>query len=163
MKRFIYALLILPAIFLLTGCSEDNASNDWPDSAKQKAPSGLSEFEEVNGIGPVKAKLDIPVEFNTVKATEGEKIFDQKCYACHRLDERLVGPPLRKVTEKRSNEFIVNMILNPDEMQKKHPEVKKLLAEYMTQMPFQDVTMEETLLILEYLRSVAAKQPTASK
>ncbi|CAN5385388.1 hypothetical protein BH23BAC3_BH23BAC3_31390 [soil metagenome] len=49
----------------------------------------------------------------------------------------------------------MNMKLNPDQMQKEHPEVKKLLAEYITPMPNQNITREEARAIVEYLASAS--------
>lgn len=48
----------------------------------------------------------------------------------------------------------MNMILNPSEMVQKDPIAKGHLAEYPTQMPFQNVSQEDARAILEYLRSV---------
>jgi cytochrome c len=48
----------------------------------------------------------------------------------------------------------MNFILNPQEMIEKHPEGKKMLAEYMLVMPFQNVAEDEALDIVEYLRSI---------
>jgi hypothetical protein len=46
------------------------------------------------------------------------------------------------------------MILNPDEMVKKHPEVKAMLAEFYVPMTFQNVTEDDARAILEYLRTI---------
>jgi cytochrome c2 len=89
-----------------------------------------------------------------IKAKSGEKIFTEKCTQCHKLDERYTGPALRDVTSRRTPEFILNQILNPEEMTKRHPEVKKMLAQYATQMTFQNVSEDDAKAILEYLRSV---------
>jgi cytochrome c1 len=37
-------------------------------------------------------------------------------------------------------------------MYTKHPDVKKLLGEYMTQMPNQQLTQDEARAVVEYLR-----------
>jgi len=73
--------------------------------------------------------------------------------SCHKLDEKYTGPALRDVTKRRTNEYIMNMILNPEEMTKRHPEARKLLGIHATQMTFQNVTQEDTRKLLEYLRS----------
>ena len=72
---------------------------------------------------------------------------------CHKLNERYVGPPLNDALGKRSPEYIVNMIMNPLEMTSKHPEAKTMLGEYMNQMPFQNVTLDDAKKILGYLQS----------
>ncbi len=43
-------------------------------------------------------------------------------------------------------------MLNPEENYKKHPEAKKLLAEYMTTMPNQNLTIDDAKAILDYFR-----------
>ena len=123
---------------------------------KEGASSGASQEESGYnmGIGPVKERLNLPQEIDKKMAKEGEKIFEMKCSMCHKLDERYVGPPLRGVTQRRTPEWIMNMILNPVEMTQKDPIAKKLLAEYLSQMPFQNVTQEDARKILEYFRYV---------
>ena len=48
----------------------------------------------------------------------------------------------------------MNMILNPVEMVTKHPEAKKMFAQYPTQMTFQNVTQDDARMMLEYFRSL---------
>lgn len=153
----IFSLLLI-AFFI--GCGEGEKKNDAP-ADDQTTQGGLSAFETENGIGPVKAKLTLAAIDNE-KVTKGSTIFEQKCFSCHRFDQRLVGPPLREITKRRTPEFILNMILNPLEMQAKHPVAKQLLAEYLTQMTFQNISMEEAFLILDYLRSEGEKQPVST-
>ncbi|HMN24201.1 MAG TPA: hypothetical protein PKE38_06865, partial [Ignavibacteriaceae bacterium] len=70
----------------------------------------------------------------------------------HKLDEKYVGPAQRDITKRRTPEFIINFMLNPEENYKKHPEAKKLLAEYMTTMPNQNLTIDDAKAILDYFR-----------
>ena len=69
------------------------------------------------------------------------------------MQERFVGPPLGDITERRTPAFILNMILNPDQMAREHPEARKLLTEYPVIMPYQNVSEEQAYALLEYLRS----------
>jgi mono/diheme cytochrome c family protein len=91
-------------------------------------------------------------------AEQGEELFKINCSACHKLDERYVGPAQRDLVERRSPEYIMNMILNPAEMLEKHPEAKKMLAKFMTPMPNQNVNREEARAILEYFRYMDANK-----
>ena len=61
--------------------------------------------------------------------------------------------------EKVTPEFAMNMILNPQEMYTRHPDVKKLLGEYMTQMPNQGLTQEQAREVVEYLRTTTPPAP----
>lgn len=160
MKKIFSAVLITTIVFVLTfmlsscGGDEQKAADfSKSKSVNTDLTGGLSEFELENGIGPVKQKLELgPIDPKLVK--KGEEIFNTKCVACHKLDERYVGPPQRDVIKRRTPEFIMNMMLNPQEMQEKHPVVKKLLAEYMTQMTNQNLSFDDSRAILEYFREV---------
>ena len=78
-----------------------------------------------------------------------------KCSACHKLDERYIGPAQRYATERRPPEYLMNMMLNPDEMVKRHPEAKKLMAEYLSPMTNQNVSEEDARNVIEFLRLMA--------
>ena len=114
--------------------------------------STISDFELKHGIGPIKEEVKLGT-LDLTLANKGKEIFDMKCATCHKLDERYTGPALRDVTKRRSGAFIMNQILNPDENVKRHPEGKKLLAEYLTFMTFQNVTQADARALLEYLRA----------
>ncbi len=110
-----------------------------------------TEEELARGFGPVK-EITLPDSIDTALAMQGQRIFQERCAACHQLDEKLVCPPLRHVLERRTPEFVMNMMLNPDEMIRRHPVVKKLIKEYLVPMPDQQLTQEEARAILEFLR-----------
>ena len=113
---------------------------------------GCGKGEEY-GVGPVKEEMKLaPVDANLY--TKGEQIFNTKCIACHKFGSRLVGPPLKDVTKRRRPEWIMNQILNPLEMTQKDKVSKELFAQYLVQMTFQDVTMEDARAILEYMRAI---------
>jgi mono/diheme cytochrome c family protein len=126
----ILILTMLP-LFLITGCGEENS--------------------EI-GIGPVKSVTLGAIDKNLVD--KGKGIFDMKCVACHKFDSKLVGPPLKDITKRRKPEWIMNMILNPEQMTKEDPTAKQLFGQYLTQMTFQDVTQDDARAILEYFRSL---------
>lgn len=151
------SFLIIGSI-LLSSCGGDK--KEAPEMQNQTAQVGadLSEFELENGIGPVKEKLELgPIDPKLVK--RGEEIWNQKCVACHKLDERYVGPAQRDVIKRRTPEFIMNMMLNPEEMEKRHPVTKQLVAEYMTVMTNQNLTMEDARAVLEFFRKVGEETP----
>ena len=105
------------------------------------------------GVGPVsEVKLDEKVDLQL--AGKGKSIFESKCAACHKFDEKYVGPALKGVTKKREPEWIMNMILNPQEMTQKDPVAQELFAEHLIQMTFQNVTEDDARAMLEYMRQV---------
>lgn len=123
--------MIVTGLFIINGCGADD-----PEM----------------GIGPVKEiKLDGSINQDLVN--KGKAIFDIKCVTCHKVDEKLVGPPLKDVTKRRKPEWIMNMILNPEQMLKENMIAKTLLSQYLTPMTFQNVTQDDARAILEYFRS----------
>ncbi|MEX0685551.1 MAG: cytochrome c [Balneolales bacterium] len=155
----LYLSLITTLLFIIfstTACGGGEADqNEQPEVQQNTAESDeLSQFELDNGIGPITEEIEISDEIDREKAKRGFETYDMKCAACHRMETRLVGPPLADITERRSPEFIMNFILNPVENTRKHPVGQELLQEYMMQMTFQDVSEEEAREILEYFRHV---------
>ena len=103
------------------------------------------------GIGPIKIiKLG---EIDQALVTEGEAIFKAKCSACHKISKRFIGPGMKGVTQRRTPEWIMNMILNPEVMVQKNPLAKQLLAEYNAPMANQNLTEDEARKVLEYFRT----------
>ena len=86
---------------------------------------------------------------------KGKDIFDKMCTACHRLGKKFIGPPPNGLFEKRTPEWVMNMILNPDEMVQKDPLAKALLMEFNgSPMANQNLTEDEARAILEYFRTL---------
>jgi cytochrome c2 len=105
----------------------------------------------MKGIGPI-SSVELG-EIDPALVSRGEEIFKLKCSACHKLEERYVAPPLGDVLERRTPEFVMNMMLNSMEMTQRHPAVKELLAEYFVPMPNQDLTEADARAVLEYIRN----------
>lgn len=105
---------------------------------------------EGKGVGPITTvKLD---DIKADLAKQGQATFQAKCTACHKLDQRFVGPALDGVSLRRQPEWIMNMILNPNEMTQKDEVAKDLLGTYATQMANMSLTKEEARAVLEYFR-----------
>jgi cytochrome c1 len=143
--------LIFLAAALIVGCGGEN-SNSNSESNSPNNESGLTDFEMENGIGPIDEEIMIE-EIDQQLAKEGAQIFETKCSACHKMDDRYVGPPLSGITNIRTPTYLMNMILNPEEMIKKHPIAKSLMQEYLTPMPNQNLSREEARAVVEYLAS----------
>ncbi len=137
----ILPLLIFSLLFAVScGGGSDEPKGDPNDPMNNK------------GIGPVKS-LPLPAMINVTMAKEGEELFKLKCTACHKIDTKYIGPALKGVTERRSPEWIMNMILNPDVMVKQDPIAKQLLAQFLSPMANQQLKEPEARKILEYLRT----------
>ena len=138
------------------GCGGDKgAPAPAAAAASDAGTGGLTAFQTENGIGPVTEVVEVAATPDHEMAEKGEEIFEQKCGACHKMGEKYVGPALGEVTKRRTPTYIMNMILNPQEMVERHPVAKQLLAEHMTFMPNQGLTQEEARKVVEYLRTQA--------
>ena len=121
--------------------SASNTSADVDPDAKSDS-KGIGKFTSVQ-VGPI----------DDAMADKGKAVFTAKCSACHKVtSDKVVGPGLKGVTQRRTPEWIMNQITNPVEMEQKDPVGKALLAKHLTQMTFQNVSDDETRQILEYLR-----------
>jgi mono/diheme cytochrome c family protein len=143
-RRFLTAagaltLLVAPACGGNASGGEREAA---PAASAPTTPGGLTPFQIEHGIGPITEPVALgAIDQAAVKS--GSAVFEQKCSACHKLGERYVGPALGGVTTRRSPAFVMNMVLNPQGMVEKHPETKKLLAEYFVAMPNQNLSPAE--------------------
>jgi mono/diheme cytochrome c family protein len=154
-------IAVVLASSVVAGCgSSPEADASAPAATPAAAPAvtpaaaaapGLAPGELEKGIGPIRSLVLDAVDEELVET--GEAVFNLKCSACHKMDIRYVGPPLGDVLTRRQPEYVMNMILNPLEMVQKHPEAKKLLAEYFNAMPDQQLTEADARAVLEYLRS----------
>ncbi len=105
------------------------------------------------GIGEV-TNVDLTDPLNEDMIRRGRQISDVKCASCHLYDteERLVGPGYLNVTNRRSPEWIMNLITNVDVMLDEDPVAQKLLEECLVRMPDQNVSLEEARELLEFMR-----------
>ena len=88
-------------------------------------------------------------------ALKGEEVFKAKCTACHKIGKKFIGPAPNKILERRTPEWVMNMILNPEEMTQKDPLAKQLLIEFNgSPMANQGLTEKEARSILEYFRTL---------
>ena len=88
-------------------------------------------------------------------AVKGETAFKQKCTACHMAERKLIGPAMKGIYERRSPEWVINILLNPTEMLKQDPIAKALLKKYNNVMMLnQNLSEEEARAITEYLRTL---------
>lgn len=145
----VFAFFTYAAIEAKTGNSSyKNYFTDDSTKVMQKKPS-----ESEVGIGPIKEVKLGPI--NKSMAAEGKKIFDTKCFACHRLDTKLVGPALKPIVKKLPPVYLMNYLLNTTEMQKKDPQLKKLIKEFNgVLMPDQQLTEKQARDVLEYFRTI---------
>jgi len=144
-----YWILII-SILLIVGCSKSSKTTDNKTVTEEKTVDPLSNI----GIGPI-SNVDLSPEIDQVLAAGGKEIYDLKCTACHKTTEKFIGPAPAGIMERRNPAWIMNMILNPDEMILNDPIARDLLIEYnFAPMANQSLTEEEARAILEYFRTI---------
>jgi cytochrome c551/c552 len=154
------ASILLLGVWVLSSCS--SAPETDAERQARWTAGKLNSWEIEHGIGPIKEEVKLePV--NPTHAESGKTIFIQKCATCHYLDMKKTGPPLRDVSKRRSAEYIMNQILNPEQMGKLHPDGKQLVAQYMQYMTIQGITHENARDLLEFLRSEAVNPPVPAE
>lgn len=151
MKNVKTVIFILLSTTLLIACGGGDGSSDSSGTdATQEKPKELS--VDPKGIGEV-THVDLTDPINMEMVAQGKGIYEMKCSACHKLsDQRVVGPGWAGVTNRRSPQWIMNMIMNVDVMLEEDAEARKLLEECLTRMPNQGVTQESARDIVEFMR-----------
>ena len=81
------------------------------------------------GVGPI-INVTLEDKVNISMANSGEKLFNQLCTSCHIINEDYIGPSMAGILDRRSPEWIMNMILNPIQMLEEDPIAIELLKEY---------------------------------
>lgn len=152
MKAQSSAVLAVVLVMACGGGDGGEGAGASPATPGAAAASELTAEQLAKGIGPI-TSVTLGEAIDPALAEQGKEVFTLKCSACHKLEARYVAPQLGGVLERRTPEFVMNMILNPAEMVAKHPETKKLLAEFLLAMPDQSVTEPEARAVLEYIRS----------
>lgn len=120
----------------------------------ETASEGVPVDMDNDGVGPYK-DIEFPADIDTELAAAGEAKFSAICTACHMAEQRMIGPALKGVYERRSPAWVMNMIANPDGMLKEDPIAKALLKEYNNAIMLnQNLSEEDTRAVAEYLRTL---------
>lgn len=161
-------VIAILAIGVLTSCGgEDKKQTTKTKTVKKAVVKKSPEKKEVKkeklvvtidmnnkGVGPIKS-VTLGSSIDQTMASKGQEIFKNKCSACHRIDRKFIGPNPTGIMERRSPEWIMNMIMNPNEMVNKDPIAKELLAQFNgSPMADQNISEEESRAILEYFRTL---------
>jgi len=139
-------LAMMIATLTMIGCSGEAAEDSEEsvfDVKKEKAVYGKVQH------------VDVGENIDATMAKAGLDVFDTKCSGCHKYEERFVGPALGDVAERRTPEYIMNMILDTETMIENDDTVKCLLQEFLTRMPNQNVDEKDARNVLEHLREHA--------
>ena len=117
----------------------------------QNNSKGIDPLEN-KGVGPI-INVILEDKVNISMANSGEKLFNQLCTSCHIINEDYIGPAMSGILDRRSPEWIMNMILNPIQMLEEDPIAIELLQKYNFEYMYdQNLLEEEAREILEYFR-----------
>ncbi|MTG98498.1 MULTISPECIES: c-type cytochrome [Myroides] len=105
------------------------------------------------GVGPIKS-LELK-ELDQKLADKGQEIYKNMCTACHKPAKRFIGPAPKGILERRTPEWVMNMILAPEKMLESDPLAKELLKEFNgAPMANQNLSEEDARAVLEYFRTL---------
>ena len=159
MKKLILCIALGAFVASCGGKKEEKkdgfeVSRTKTEDKKADTSEGVPVDLDNKGIGPIK-NIDFPDAIDTEMAARGEAKFNAICVACHQVEGRMIGPPMKGVYERRSPEWVMNMMLNPNGMLKDDPIAKALLKEYNNAIMLnQNLTEEEARELAEYLRTL---------
>jgi len=168
MKTIVKSIALLFAMIMI-GCGgkKEGKKEEGFSVQRKKAPTEQSvetntsndkASERVDltskGVGPIKS-VTLDPEIDQTMAAKGKEVYDQMCLACHRVDKKFIGPPPNGILDRRTPEWVMNMILNPQEMVQQDPLAKDLLQEFNgSPMSNQGLTEDQARAILEYFRTL---------
>ncbi len=166
MKNTLKTIALLIVFIVIASCGnsekkEEKEQVKLGDYSKQetktevKATSSADMIDMSNkGIGPIKSVTLAP-DVDQALAAHGQEVYNKMCTACHKPTKKFIGPAPIGVLERRSPEWVMNMILNPEEMIANDPIAKQLLIEAnMAVMANQNLTEADARAVLEYFRTI---------
>jgi cytochrome c len=168
MKLILRSTLLLISLLIMScggkeekkkeGFSVERQKSDTEQPKMETEVSTLKASERIDltnkGVGPI-SQVTLNDVVDQEMAAKGEEVYNQMCLACHRLGKKFIGPAPDKILERRSPEWVMNMILNPDGMVKEDPLAKDLLVEFNgSPMANQGLTEEQARAVLEFFRTL---------
>lgn len=102
------------------------------------------------------------VAAQSAEIEKGKTLFQQRCAACHKLEQKLIGPPLARVSERRSQEWFLRFVANSQAViQSGDAQAVAVYKEYNQQImpPFPDLSEADIQAIWAYVNAVEAPKP----
>ncbi len=165
MKKTIIVTGLLAFMFGMTSCGDGESTpapekktmnfggTEEPKKEEKAAPADIGDPMTMKGIGPV-SSVELG-ELDQAMVAEGQELFEANCTACHKVEKKFIGPMIKGVMERRNPVWVMNMILNPEEMIKSDPLAKQVMVESnMAIMANQSLTEDQARKILEYFRTL---------
>lgn len=156
MNRLI-SISLIALFFVFVACSGGGGKSkidQIKEQSKMEPANPYANWESNHGVGPVDA-FGLSTEIDQELAARGQEVYEAKCTACHKSEKKFIGPPPKDILKRRTPAWVMNMILNPEEMVQKDPIAKQLLIDYNgSPMANQNLTEDEARAVLEYFRTL---------
>src|SRR5690606_93975 len=125
MKAIVKSVALLFALIMIScgGKKEEKKEEGFSvqrKKAQTEQPAETNTTDEVKpservdmttkGVGPI-TSVQLSAEIDQAMAENGKKVYDQMCLACHRIGKKFIGPPPNGILERRTPEWVMNMIL----------------------------------------------------
>lgn len=150
MKKAHLFLVAAFSLLLLGACNSDSSKETT--ETEETTDNTTSMSTDPKGIGPYEnIELTHPLDESMVAT--GKQVYELKCSSCHKLDsDRVVGPGWAGVTDRRTPEWIMNFIVNVDEMLDRDTASQRMLEECLVRMPNQSLAEADARGVLEFMR-----------
>ena len=140
------------ALFLMSCGDSASTKSAGADKPAAGSESANPDYDPNRGEGKF-SKVEIAATLDAGKVAEGQKVYNVKCGACHKLsNEKLVGPGWQGVTSRHTAEWIMNFATNPDPMITKDPKAQAMLEICLVRMPNQNITDDDARNVYEFMR-----------
>lgn len=142
MKTFTFYIALLGISALLACGSSGSGANQDQEIESDTTSKGIVAY------------IDTSEPLDMALIEEGKIIFEKRCDNCHRSDTiKLIGPGWGGITNRRSPEWIMNMILNVGIMVEHDSVAHQLLNENEVKMPDQNLGVDKARAVLEFMRA----------
>lgn len=156
-SRLLFCFLCGMAVFACSGEKDKTDSYNINASKPVAAEKDLAStrVDLVNkGIGPI-TSVELGETIDEALVKEGQKIYEASCVICHKVDTKFIGPAPKGILQRRTPEWVMNMILNPGRMLKDDPLAKDLFMEFNgSPMSNMNLTEDQARAVLEYFRTL---------
>ncbi len=152
-------IILLSLAFFATSCGGGSSESSEAETVAEApaAPITLEEAEKNwktnKGIGPV-SSVELGAEVDQTLADAGKVVYEAKCTACHKVEKKFIGPSPKGILDRRTPEWTMNMILNPEGMVAEDPIARGLLMKFSAPMANQSLTEDEARSVVEYFRTL---------
>lgn len=143
MKRLIKYVCYSALVLMVFSCNNPINNNQITEEEQ------IVLSKDPLGVGPVKS-----LELNTISDSLmqiGMELFKNECSSCHTMEYKNTGPDISDILAIRKPEWIVNFLINKEEMLRVDSLALKTRKLYETDCTVA-LELKEALEILEYLR-----------